>query len=137
MTGFYEEVEIGGKLTILPGSANGIEASGTEFKNVTIWQLSQTQVNALTASDVGKIFFNTSTAKFGIRIASRVVYMNDLAELTGILAIANGGTGLSTLGSAHQVLGVNAAGNALEYKTIQGTSNQINTSNSAGTPTLS
>ena len=137
MTGFYEEVEIGGKLTILPGAGNGIEASGTEFKNVTIWQLNQTQVNALTVSDVGKILFNTSTAQFGIRIASRVVYMNDLEELTGILAIANGGTGLSSIGSSNQFLGVNAAGNALEYKTVEGTANQIITTNSAGKLTLS
>ena len=104
MTGFYEEVEIGGKLTIMPGSANGIDASGTEFKNVTIWQLNQTQVNGLMASDIGKIFFNTATNKFGVRLADRVVYMNDLAELTGILATANGGTGLSSIGSSNQVL---------------------------------
>lgn len=137
MTGFYEEVEIGGKITILPGSANGIEASGTEFKNVTIWQLNQTQVNALTASDIAKILFNTSTQKFGIRLADRVMYVNDLAELTGILAIVNGGTGLSSIGSSNQFLGVNAAGNALEYKTVEGTANQIITTNSAGKLTLS
>lgn len=35
--------------------------------------------------------------------------------VTGILPIANGGTNLSVLGSANQVLHVNAAGSALEY----------------------
>ncbi len=37
--------------------------------------------------------------------------------VTGTLPIANGGTNLTSLGSAHSVLGVNSAGNALEYKT--------------------
>ena len=36
-------------------------------------------------------------------------------DVNGVLAIVNGGTGLSTHGSAHQLLKVNAAGNALEY----------------------
>ena len=38
--------------------------------------------------------------------------------LAGTLAIANGGTGLTALGSANQVLGANAAGTASEYKTL-------------------
>jgi hypothetical protein len=37
---------------------------------------------------------------------------------TGVLAIARGGTGLGTLGTANQVLRVNSAGTALEYATI-------------------
>ena len=41
------------------------------------------------------------------------------------LAISSGGTGLSALGSANQILGVNAEGNAFEYKTITGTANVI------------
>jgi hypothetical protein len=38
--------------------------------------------------------------------------------LGGTLAVANGGSGLTSLGTANQVLGVNAAGTAAEYKTI-------------------
>lgn len=38
--------------------------------------------------------------------------------LAGTLNVANGGTGLTALGSANQVLGVNAAGTAAEYKTL-------------------
>lgn len=40
----------------------------------------------------------------------------DLAsEVTGVLPVTNGGTGLATLGSATQVLRVNSSGSALEY----------------------
>ena len=38
--------------------------------------------------------------------------------LAGSLNIINGGTGLSSLGSANQVFGMNAAGTAAEYKTL-------------------
>lgn len=36
-------------------------------------------------------------------------------NVTGTVAVAHGGTGLTTLGAANQVLAVNAAGTALEY----------------------
>ena len=36
-------------------------------------------------------------------------------DVNGVLPIANGGTGLSSHGSAHQLLKVNAAGDAVEY----------------------
>lgn len=38
--------------------------------------------------------------------------------LAGTLAVANGGTGLTALGTANQVFGVDAAGTAAEYKTL-------------------
>jgi hypothetical protein len=38
--------------------------------------------------------------------------------LAGTLAVANGGTGLTTLGTANQVFGVDNAGTAAEYKTL-------------------
>jgi hypothetical protein len=40
-------------------------------------------------------------------------------QVTGILPVANGGTNLSSFGTANQLLGVNAGATALEYKTIQ------------------
>jgi hypothetical protein len=47
--------------------------------------------------------------------------VNDLgAAVTGTLGIGNGGTGLTALGSAGQVLTVNTAGTALEYQTPSG-----------------
>ena len=44
--------------------------------------------------------------------------------------------GLPTLGSANQVLGINNADNALEYKTLTGTSNEISVTHSAGAVTF-
>nr|BFD63524.1 hypothetical protein BdHM001_22050 [Bdellovibrio sp. HM001] len=40
------------------------------------------------------------------------------ANVTGTLPVAKGGTGLSAAGTANQMLGVNAAGSALEYKSM-------------------
>jgi hypothetical protein len=42
------------------------------------------------------------------------------SNVTGTVAVSNGGTGLTALGSADQLLGVNSAGTALEYKTASG-----------------
>jgi hypothetical protein len=42
------------------------------------------------------------------------------SQVTGVLPIANGGTNLSTLGTAGQALQVNALGTALEYVTASG-----------------
>lgn len=41
-----------------------------------------------------------------------------LNNISGTLSVAKGGTNLTALGTANQVLGVNTGGNALEYKTI-------------------
>ncbi|KYG63694.1 hypothetical protein AZI86_12760 [Bdellovibrio bacteriovorus] len=45
--------------------------------------------------------------------------------------------GLSSLGSAHQILGMNNAANGYEYKSLSGTSNQISVSHGANSITLS
>ncbi|AZZ37702.1 hypothetical protein CIK05_13150 [Bdellovibrio sp. qaytius] len=51
-------------------------------------------------------------------ISSGTLATTDIA--TGTLPIARGGTGLSTLGGANLLLGVNNAGTALEYKAMAG-----------------
>jgi hypothetical protein len=62
----------------------------------------------------------------------------DLAsEVTGTLPVGNGGTGLTAYGTANQIMGMNAAGNALEYKTVNGTSSQVTVTNAANSITLS
>lgn len=43
--------------------------------------------------------------------------INAATELTGVTPISNGGTGLSTLGTANQILRVNSGATALEYYT--------------------
>lgn len=58
------------------------------------------------------------------------------SDVSNILPIANGGTNMSTLGSANQFMMVNAAGTALGYRTLQGTTNQVDVTFAAGTITL-
>jgi len=62
-----------------------------------------TYVNSFSAGTTG---FTPNTASFGA------------VTLAGTLATTNGGTGLTTIGSASQVLGVNTGATGLEYKTI-------------------
>jgi hypothetical protein len=52
------------------------------------------------------------------------------------VAIADGGTGLSTLGTANQLLGVNNDATGLEYKSLLGTTNQITVTHAAGSITF-
>jgi hypothetical protein len=50
---------------------------------------------------------------------------NDLTNVSGTLGTGNGGTGLSAIGTANQVLAVNAGATALEFQTISITESQI------------
>jgi len=50
---------------------------------------------------------------------------NDLTNVSGTLGTGNGGTGLSAIGTATQVLAVNAGATALEFQTISITESQI------------
>ena len=60
------------------------------------------------------------------------------ADVSGILPVANGGTNLSSLGTANQILGVNSGASALEYKSLAtGTSGtDFAISHGAGTVTF-
>lgn len=89
-------------------------------------------------------------------------YYLALGNATGTLATSNGGTGLTSIGTANQILGVNTGATGLEYKTvtagtgisitpaansisvantgvtnITGTANQVTASASTGSVTLS
>lgn len=50
---------------------------------------------------------------------------NDLSNVSGTLGTANGGTGLTAIGTANQVLAVNSGATALEFQTISITESQI------------
>ena len=58
-----------------------------------------------------------------------------LNNIGGTLGTSKGGTGLSAVGSANQVLGVNASASGLEYKTIT-SGNGISVTHAAGTITV-
>ena len=51
--------------------------------------------------------------------------VNLTTKVTGTLPVANGGTGLTTLGSATQVLRVNSGATALEFGTVGTTAGQV------------
>jgi len=61
----------------------------------------------------------------------------DLANATGTLAVARGGTGLTALGTANQLLAVNAGTTGLEYKTLSGTTNRVSVAHAPYSITLS
>lgn len=64
-------------------------------------------------------------------------WKNDGTLTLGVpLGITSGGTGLSALGTANQLFGMNAGASAGEWKTITGTTNRITVTHGAGTITL-
>lgn len=56
----------------------------------------------------------------GLTTSGGPITSSGTITIAGTLAVANGGTGLTTLGSANQVLAVNSGGTALEYQTVSG-----------------
>ncbi len=71
--------------------------------------------------------------------ASKPVFTSAAKALvsTGTLAVDQGGTGLTSLGAANAILGVNAGVSALEYKGLAGTTNRVTVTHAAGSITLS
>jgi hypothetical protein len=75
-----------------------------------------------------------------LTILGQAITLNQInltTDVTGTLPVGNGGTGLTAYGTANQIMGMNATGTALEYKTINGTTNQITVTNAANSLTLS
>ena len=100
--------------------------AGSEFPNASVFVEQGTtyadtgwvQVNDSITVGTSAVSFSqfsgsgTYTAGTGLSLTG-----NTFALITPV-STANGGTGLTALGSANQVLGVNAAGTAAEYKTV-------------------
>jgi len=61
----------------------------------------------------------------------------DINDFSGPLNQTMGGTGLTSFGTANQVLGMNAAAGAYEFKTVSGTSNQITVTHGVNSIALS
>jgi hypothetical protein len=73
----------------------------------------------------GTIYFNTTTNAMRVYnvsafqdVAPVATSINVGTQVTGVLNVVNGGTGLSTLGTAGQALVVNSGATGLEYATI-------------------
>ncbi len=82
--------------------------------------LSTTGIAVRTSADTWETRSLTSGQNITVTNANGVAGNPSIA-LSGVVPIANGGTGLSALGTALQVLRVNDAGTALEYATVGGT----------------
>jgi hypothetical protein len=81
----------------------------------------------------GAIYFNTSTNAMRVYngaafqdTAAIATTINLATQTTGTLTTAKGGTGLSTLGTAAQVLAVNSGASALEYVSFEGAAPALN-----------
>ena len=65
----------------------------------------------------------TLTGNDFLTISGQAITVGDVdltADVTGTLPVASGGTGLAALGSANQVLAVNATADGLEFQTVSG-----------------
>src|SRR6185436_9155833 len=85
----------------------------------------------------GKILVgNGSNAATAVTMSGDATLSNAGALTLNTVGVSKGGTGLTALGTSNQILGVNNAGTGAEYKTIQGTANQVSVTQGAGTITL-
>ena len=94
------------------GTVNGISLSGTVTSSGNL-TLGGTLANVdLTSQVTGTLpIANGGTG------STATTFVNLTSNVTGTLPVANGGTNLTALGTANQVLAVNAGGSALEYQT--------------------
>lgn len=104
---------------IFVGNASNVPAAlaaGTEGYVLTItagvptWSL-VTGTGTVTSIDV-------SGGTTGLTTSGGPVSTTGTITLAGTVNVTHGGTGLSSLGSANRILGVNNAGAAMEYKTV-------------------
>lgn len=74
-----------------------------------LYASSANTIGALAAAATGNVLLSGTSPSWG--------KVGLTTHVSGQLPVASGGTGLSTLGSANQILAMNNAGTALEYKT--------------------
>jgi hypothetical protein len=99
----------------LPEVGGDTDQWGTQLN--ANWTLADSTIKTIADSVVDV----TLTGNEYLTISGQVITVGDVdltADVTGTLPVGSGGTGLASLGSANQVLGVNSGGTALEYKTL-------------------
>ena len=99
----------------LPEVGGDTDQWGTQLN--ANWTLADSTIKTIADSVVDV----TLTGNDYLTISGQVITVGDVdltADVTGTLPVGSGGTGLASLGSANQVLGVNSGGTALEYKTL-------------------
>jgi hypothetical protein len=98
-----------GQLLIGSTGAAPAKAALTQGTGITVTN----GAGSITIANAGVTSFSAGTTGFTPNTAT-----TGAVTLAGTLTTANGGTGLATIGTANQILGVNTAGTLLEYKSI-------------------
>lgn len=122
--------------------SNGTTDGYLSSANWTTFNNKEPPITAGTASQYWKGDKTWGSFNADARAALSFTPPIDYNFLTGNISlatvtVAKGGTNLTSLGTANQMLGVNAGATALEYKSFNGTSNQVNITNAAGSMTFS
>jgi len=119
-------------ITIKQGSGATVDiANGDKTMVVTdgagagaaVFNANPTEAGAGTVTSVGGTgtvngitLTGTVTSSGNLTLGGTLANVDLTSQVTGTLPIANGGTNLTALGTANQVLAVNAGGTALEYQ---------------------
>lgn len=127
-------------------SGTGINISGANvISNTGVTSIAGTTNQVSVSSSTGAVTVSlpssvtisgTMTAGTFSGNGSSLTNLDAGAISTGTLTITRGGTGLSSSGTANQILGMNSGGTGLEYKTISGSSS-VSVSHTANAITLS
>jgi hypothetical protein len=103
------------------------------FRGDQTWQTLNTSI----VPEFGNLYYTDARSRAAISATSPLSYSSATGVLSlGTVPVANGGTGLTSLGSADQLLGINSGATGAEYKSLLGTTNQINVTHAAGSITL-
>jgi len=112
----------GANVTIPTGAAKIVYLDGAGSGAAVVDALGQVDVGDGTVTSVsgtgtvnGISLSGTVTSSGNITLGGTLANVDLTSQITGVLPYANGGTGLSTLGTAGQALVVNSGGTALEY----------------------
>ena len=110
-------------LTSTPTNGQIDIGNGTGFTRTTITgtagQIGVTNgAGSITLTNLGLLSIATSTGTTGLTLTPTTTAGAVTQVLAGTLVTTNGGTGLTSIGTANQILGVNTGGTGLEYKTV-------------------
>ena len=120
--------DVTGTLPVAQGGTGGTTASAART-NLGLGALAtQSTITESQISDLGSYITASSTDTLTNKSGAISQWTNDsgyltaetnnLSTVTGTLGTGNGGTGLSAIGTANQVLAVNATATALEFQTL-------------------
>jgi len=101
---------------ILIGSTGGAPVASTLTAGTGISVTNG--AGSITINNTGVTSVNVSGGTTGLTFSGGPVTTTGTILMSGTLSPGNGGTGLTALGTANQVLGVDATGTVAEYKTI-------------------